>query len=116
MFKIQVFFKSNIKGVYTQEIETATDIYQLQSKKQRMIHRWFDILCYHIDFSKYQSILNIYRLNNKEEIDFFEEMNKLKIDLINQTLDNMDKFDELITGEDTTEETMRKFEFTVEEI
>ena len=116
MFKIQVFFKSNIKGVYVKEEETATDKIQLDYKTQRLINRWFDILCPHIDFSIYHSsVLRASRLYEKNA-DFCDELIKLRIGLIKQTLDEMDEFDELITGEDTTEETMRKFEFTVEEI
>ncbi len=116
MFKIQVYFKSNIKGVYTKEEETATDKFQLVSKKQRMIDRWFHILCCHIDIGKYEHcILEAYRLTKNEKFDYCEEINKLKIDLINQTLENLNKFDELITGETTTEETKRYFKITVEE-
>ena len=117
MFKIQVFFKSNIKGVYSQEIDIATDEYYLDIKKQRMIDRWFEIICPHINFNMYLSnVIQMTHKLKKASYELLKESYQLKIDLINQTLDNMDKFDELSNGEKTTEETMRKFEITVEKI
>jgi len=117
MYKINLYFKSNIEGVYTKEEETATDKFQLVDKKYRMIDRWFNILCPHIDIHKYKSnVLDMYRLSKKKEFDILDEMMKLQVRFIKQTLDEMDEFDELITGEDTTQETMRKFEIIIEEI
>ena len=51
MFKITILFESNEKGIYTKEEETATDEMWLKAKKQRMIDRWFDILCPHLAIS-----------------------------------------------------------------
>ena len=120
MYKIQVHYKSNIKGVYTKEEETATDMEQAKQKQHRMIDRWFDIICPHIDFYHYENkVLHTERLlstNNGIIFDYNDELYKIKIDLINQTLENMNKYDEFITGEKTIEENKRQFKLTVEEI
>ncbi len=44
MFLIKVYFKSNVKGVYTEETETATDELSRDAKYNRCVQRWYDIL------------------------------------------------------------------------
>lgn len=61
MYKITVLFNSNIDGVYTKEEETATDLFQMQCKRNRMMNRWFGILCPHIDIDKYCSMANYHK-------------------------------------------------------
>ena len=55
MFKITILFESNEKGIYTKEEETATDEMWLKIKKERMIHRWYNILCPHLTIINYAS-------------------------------------------------------------
>jgi hypothetical protein len=116
MYKITVHFKSNIPGVYTKEEETATDEFQMQMKYQRMINRWFDILCPHIGIGIkcYWGIQRTDRIQDYKERT--KKENEMMIHLINQTLDDMDMYDEEITGIETTIETARKFTIKVEEI
>jgi hypothetical protein len=44
MYCIYLKFQSDVKGVYTKEEETATNIEQVDRKKRRMIERWAKIL------------------------------------------------------------------------
>jgi hypothetical protein len=116
MFKISVHFKSNIKGVYTHEEEIATDIIQLSWKYQRMLDRWFNILCPHINFSSFFNQLHLEKINDIEKRIDKIIINQFKIQLINEMLDYMDDIDEEISGEETTPDNMRKFEIKIEEI
>lgn len=45
MFKIRVFFKSNEKGIYTEEIDISSDEKDRDVKYKRAINRWFELLC-----------------------------------------------------------------------
>eukprot|EP01033_Poteriospumella_lacustris_P010246 gene10246-gene11034 len=116
MYKINLLFKSNIPGVYTKEEEIATDKFHMELKQRRMIERWFDILCPHIG-GCVKTYWNIQRTDRI--VDYNERTkkeNEMMIHLIDQTLDDMDMYDEEMTGIETTLENMRKFKITVEEI
>ena len=85
-FKFTIKFNSNIKGVYTEETETATDYIHLLGKKTRMIDRWFNILCPYIDFHKLLHTLpNDYCKT--------ENQHKLKLELINSHLNLLNEID-----------------------
>lgn len=119
MYKINLYYKSNIIGVYTKEEEISTDITYLKLKIKRMLNRWFNILCPHIDLDKYiDKVLMMKRYINNNELnpEYLDEINKIQINLIKQTLDEMDKFDEYISGIKTTDETKRQFIFTIQTI
>lgn len=44
MWRITLYYKSDIKGVYTREEETVTDARMLIMKQRRMLIRWVKIL------------------------------------------------------------------------
>lgn len=96
MFKVKIEFQSNIKGVYTKEEETATDKNSAEFKLQRMVNRWFNILCPHIDFDK----LPLYN-ENKTNITHSLNLNDkqtIQLILINRTLETLDKIDNLFNN------------------
>ncbi len=45
MYKITVLFESDINGVYTQEIETASDEFHKNLKYANLLHKWVELLC-----------------------------------------------------------------------
>ncbi len=108
MYKVSIEFHSNIKGVYTREEETATDYQQAKFKLGRMINRWFNILCPHIDLDK----LNIRDENNLNivggmNMDDKETLEKL---FINRTLEINDKIDSIFNNYSNKENIQeRKF-------
>lgn len=140
MYKINLYFKSNIDGVYTKEEETAkyneeyenssqelkdsNELINAKFKRNRMVDKWFCILCPHIDYNVYLN--NVY--NNRRHLKYVLNGNvdkrkynddiefKLKYDLITETLHMMDVIDEEITGKETTEKTRRQFTITMEKI
>jgi hypothetical protein len=57
MYKITLFYQSNEPGIYTKEEETATDLNWANIKRDRMFNKWSKILCSHIDFDNYISLL-----------------------------------------------------------
>jgi hypothetical protein len=65
MYKITLFYQSNEPGIYTKEEETATDLHWANVKKERMLTRWFGILCPHIDFDSYIEMLDKLNLITK---------------------------------------------------
>lgn len=74
MYKITLLFKSDVNGIYTKEIETASNNGLMNMKRDRMIKRWLGILCPYIDDSKisnmttdckYQLIQNQIKMLNK---------------------------------------------------
>ena len=52
MYTLKLLFHSDIKGVYTQEEETATDFDQVERKKLRMLQRWTKVLYPKMPFKK----------------------------------------------------------------
>lgn len=110
MYKITVHYKSNIPGVYTKEEEIATDEHNLQFKKERILTRWLEKLCPHINLNSFMSNSDIF------EYKFKELQFKAITYIIDNHLDLLDVIDEEKTGFDTTLETQRKFEIIVEKI
>jgi hypothetical protein len=68
MYKITVHFVSDVKGVYTKEIETATSKADLDYKKTRMIHRWLYILVPYIKIDN----IDLFSWEEKLELIQFE--------------------------------------------
>lgn len=60
MFKITLQYESDINGIYTQEIETADDLFNAERKRDRMLSRWLNII------SNYLLIrsIEIYQINS----------------------------------------------------
>ncbi len=111
MYKITVNYKSNIEGLYTIEIETALDVDDMYSKKDKMVDKWFNNICSHIDFTEYLNNMDV------EDSDFDEmQQTHLKIELIKKTLSEMDMFDEEYRDIKHTDENKRDFTITTEEI
>jgi len=52
MFKIRIYFKSNVKNIYTVHEETATSD-QVLYKLDRMVNQWYDNICT-IDFERFK--------------------------------------------------------------
>lgn len=109
MKKITVHFQSNIKGVYTTEIETCEEDWFL-AKHNRMVHRWFDIICPYTDMNKYTaqlSSLNLYskkdHLENCKTLieNHIKHLNELNKELIDSGKENQRTF--TITVEDCQE-------------
>ena len=88
MYKITAHYVSEVPGVYTKEIETATDDVYLEMKKKRMLRRWFNILCPHFNFQNFDN-------------DDMLELIQFEIERLNKTLKG---------------EQNRIFNFIVEEI
>ena len=115
MYKITVFFKSNVEGVYTKEEETAIDKWNAEFQYDKMLKKWFEILCPHIDLKVYLNHNDIIlRMRKYTKLTNFRHQKM--IELIDQALDDMDAIDEELTGIETTIETQRLFEIKVEEI
>jgi uncharacterized membrane protein YobD (UPF0266 family) len=68
MHKITVHFVSDVKGVYTKEIETATSEADLYFKKKRMIYRWLNILVPYIKIDN----IDLFSWEEKLELIQFE--------------------------------------------
>ena len=115
MYKITLFFKSNVEGVYTKEEETATDYDQLRIKHTRMLCRWFKILCPHINvdeiFNNTVKIKKNYKTPTFKDDALLKE--RIMFKLIEQTLELMDEIDAKYTGIETTPETKRQFTITM---
>jgi hypothetical protein len=64
MYRINLLYQSNIKGIYAKEQETATDFEQLERKRVRMLRRWAKILYPELPFKKIkkQSVLTLENL------------------------------------------------------
>ena len=43
MFKITLLFESDIFGIYKEEVETASDDFKCNHKKEQMINNWLNI-------------------------------------------------------------------------
>ncbi len=110
MYKIKLYFQSNIPGVYTLEEETANDLMHMKFKKERMLDRWFNIICPHINFDTFCNKLNWLVGKNPSEINDIKY--SLKFDLINLTLDQMNQYDAKYL-DDKTELTKRTFKIDV---
>jgi hypothetical protein len=85
MFKITLLFESNEKGIYTKEEETATDEMWLKAKKERMIDRWFNILCPHFTISSVCYSLTLIQEKNM--------IYEYKLKLIQMYLEMINKID-----------------------
>lgn len=115
MYRVIIEFQSNIKGIYTKEEETATDYQTAKYKLNRMINRWFDILCPHIDFDKID-----FKDENKNNIRLklnYDKTETLKLILIYQTLkinDDIDKLFNIYSNDENIQE--RKFITKIEKI
>jgi hypothetical protein len=107
MYKIKLYFKSNIEGVYTKEEETTTDIDEFYRKVDRMLFRWFKILCPYFDIEHFNKNLNFNKISDIKKRDNLRQ--RMMLEIINETLIKMDKIDEEITGIKTTPETKREF-------
>ena len=70
MFKIRIYFNSNIKNIYTVHEETATSD-QVLYKLDRMVNQWYDNICT-IDFERfklkysnqYDSVVDVFRFKS----------------------------------------------------
>ena len=70
MFKIRIYFKSNVKNIYTVHEETATSD-QVLYKLDRMVNQWYDNICT-IDFERfklkysnqYVSVVDVFRFKS----------------------------------------------------
>ena len=70
MFKIRIYFKSNVKNIYTVHEETATSD-QVLYKLDRMVNQWYDNICT-IDFerfklkysNRYDSVVDVFRFKS----------------------------------------------------
>lgn len=80
MWKITLLFESNISGVYTKEEETSTDVDLIEMKYERMIDRWYKIIAGHIDISEFSNE--------------FEDPCELKLQVIKNEIDKLNKKDE----------------------
>jgi hypothetical protein len=56
MYKITLLFKSDVKGIFTKEVETASNYSLMNMKRERMIKRWLSILCPNIDEAKVSNL------------------------------------------------------------
>ena len=71
MFKIRIYFKSNVKNIYTVHEETATSDHQVLYKLDRMVNQWYDNICT-IDFERfklkysnqYDSVVDVFRFKS----------------------------------------------------
>lgn len=43
IYKLELYFQSDVKGVYTKIEETATTLCQMERKKTRMLRTWYKI-------------------------------------------------------------------------
>jgi hypothetical protein len=111
MYKITAVFKSNVKNVYTQEVEIATDEIQKTRKYDRMLNRWFNILCPYVDYHKLRDYYSKY-LNSNGEV-YHKELNHLIKRFIDNSLDtlNMINDENIENGIDN----QREFSITIEE-
>ena len=44
MYKITLLFESDVRGIYTQEIETADSLSNAEFKREQMLYRWLNII------------------------------------------------------------------------
>lgn len=57
MYKLNLEFISDKVGIYTKEEETCDDEFWKDIKYNRMIGRWLEILCPHIDIKNFENQL-----------------------------------------------------------
>jgi len=106
MYKITLHFQSNEIGIYTTEIETATEEQWVDVNRKRMLSRWFKILFPHIDVSVYiEHLLNVIGNNLPHDI----EMDLIQSHLA--TLNMLNAYN-IKNGE----QNKRKFRIDIEEI
>jgi hypothetical protein len=78
MYKITAHFISDVAGVYTKEIETATTKNFMETKKSRMIDKWFKLLSKD-QYILYELMQAIY--NDDEKLELIQrEIKKLNDD------------------------------------
>lgn len=117
MYIIKARFNSNVKGVYSEDIETSDNEELANRKFERMLDRWFDIICkYNIDYKdieivcKYYSnydFTKTYEDKIKIQKNIKEYTSKLKLFLINDMLEFSNNY--LKEGEQK-----RTFEISIE--
>ena len=120
MYLIKVRFESNIKGVYTEETETAEDTYDAETKYNQALNRWLGNLTgvssssidniNPIEFSSLYKGLSERKPRKSPDYKVMRELrNNLKLHII-QELINLGNTN-LLEGEQE-----RKFEITMEEV
>jgi hypothetical protein len=111
MYKIKVVFRSNVIGVYTEHIETATNLSQMRFKRYRLLEQWMAILCPHIDASNLKS-QHLKVAQGPYEL--MDEEFKLYITVINSHLELINSYSK---GQiESGKEQHRQFDVTIEEI
>jgi hypothetical protein len=92
MYKITLFYQSNEPGIFTKEEETASDLNRANMKKNRMLNRWLQILCPHINFNDYWQQLGYLKLLKcLNASDSLEQCYEIKYDLIQQHLKKLNE-------------------------
>ncbi len=66
IFKIKSRYTSDVKNIYTEEIDTADNAQWRDIKYNRMIQRWFNIICPH--YSNRIPMSNDYSDNKRAEV------------------------------------------------
>ena len=97
IYKIKSRYTSNVKNIYTEEIDTADNTQWRDIKYNRMVERWFKILCPHQ--LNNIPITNDYTDNKRAE---------LLLNMINAEIETLNIYNK---GQQE-----RKFEITIEEI
>jgi hypothetical protein len=113
MYKIKVVFRSNVIGVYTEHVETVTDDYYLDIKKERLTEEWMKILCPHVDpkaLIYHYERDRIYK-NEQHRLDSIHDLCMSAIKSHLQLMDSWNK-DNIESGK----EQHRQFDVTIEEI
>jgi hypothetical protein len=91
MYKITLLFQSNEQGIYTKEEETADNTNWRDMKYYRMIDRWLNILCPHINKDIFITCINNIKLDKplivSEIYDLFLLIIKRHLDILNN-IDN----------------------------
>jgi hypothetical protein len=103
MYKITLLFESNEKGIYTKEEETADNAYFKDFKYHRMIDRWLNILCPHINKDRFIDSIKFIKKDKELLVSEIYDQFILVIKSHLDTLNNIDHGN-------------RKFNITVEEI
>jgi hypothetical protein len=124
MFKIRIYFKSNVKNIYTVHEETATSD-QVLYRLDRMVNQWYDNICT-IDFERfklkysnqYNSVVDVFRFKSS-----FQNINMssslvdqiiLKCYLIKVQIDILNNLEMQIHQDDNY--INRKFDIEITEI
>ncbi len=75
MYKITLLFESDVRGIYTQEIETADSLSNAEFKRDRMLYRWLNIISNDLSINNHNGsylIGSSYELNYKFQYELLQ--------------------------------------------